>query len=176
MRRWFRREIEQLRQLAELYEEGLLVVDVLHEGDATPSFRTLVQSDGDVMSSIAAAALSDPDFAAAHARHLENIGQRLQSPTARLRRWSVRLSMIVSSTGAVLFGVLVHVIGLVTHTASSSWHELAVLVGSALGGAVGWPLGRQLLAWLVGRLIRKLADDRANASSALDRLAGQVGL
>jgi hypothetical protein len=174
--RWFKRELEPLRQLAELYEEGLLVVDVLHEGDAAPSFRTLVQIDGDVMSSIAATALTDPEFAAAHARHLQHIGERLRTPTDRLRRWSVWLAMLTSSTGAVVFGIFVHVIGIVTQTASSSWHELVVFVSSALGGLVGWPLGRRLLFWVVGRLIRKYADGQLKTNAALERLAGTVGL
>jgi hypothetical protein len=175
-RRWFIRELEPLRQLAELHEEGLLIVDVLHEGDAAPSFRTLVQIDGDVMSSIAAAALADPDFAAAHARHLQHIGERLRTPTDRLRRWGVWVSMLASSTGAVVFGVGVHVLGIVTQTASSSWHELVVFVSSALGGIVGWPLGRRLLWWGVGRLIRKYADGQLKTNAALDRLAEKVGL
>jgi hypothetical protein len=173
MRGWLGREIDQLRMLGEIYDEGLLVVDVLHEGDATPSFRTLVQIDGDVMSSIATAALMDPDFAAAHARHLEHVGERLRAPTAGLRRWSVWLSMSASSTGAVLFGVFVHVLGLVTQTASSNWHEIVVLLGSMLGGAFGWPLGRRLLWWVVGRAISKYANGRVNPNAALERLAAQ---
>jgi hypothetical protein len=175
MRRRFRQEFEQLRQLVEICEGGLLVVDVLREGDAAPSFRTLVQIDGDVMSCIAAAALADSDFAIAHARHLEHIERQLRAPSGMLRRWRVWLTMLVSSGAAVVFGVFVHVLGLVTQTASSTWHELAVLVGSTLGAAVGWPLGRRLLGWIVGRLVRKIADDRALTSSALARLAGQVG-
>lgn len=160
MRRWFKRELEQLRQFAELQQDGLLVVDVLHEGDARPSFRTLLQLDGDVLSSIASSALTDPDFAAAHARHLQHIGERLRMPTDRLRQWSLWASVIVSCTGAVVSGVVVDVIG----PASSTWHDRWILLGSALGAGIGLPLGHKLLFWVVGRLIRKYADD----------LAGQV--
>jgi hypothetical protein len=173
MRKWAATEIEHLRELVDLLEDGLLVVDPLREGDPQPAFRTLVQIDGDVMSSIAAAALSDPEFARAHKRHIEHVGQQLQAHTSRLQLRIRRLSALMSGGGAAVVGFGSYGSGLTMQLVGGSWEILLSGAGGVFVGVVAWPLGRTvlrgLITWRLGH------ERRGRTNSALERLAGQLG-
>jgi hypothetical protein len=173
MRDWFETEIEHLREFVELYEDGLLIVDVLHEGDPAPSFRTLVQLDGDVLSLIDADALSDPKFAEARDRHMAHVNARLQLLIARPRRWAIGVSLIVSGVWTGVTGVVTQSTGFATQMVGERWDEIFSVAGGFLIGTIVWPLGRRalqrLIAWRIGE------RSRARTNSALERLLGQVG-
>jgi hypothetical protein len=169
MRKWVDDEIEQLRELVDLLEDGLLVVDPLRDGDPQPAFRTLVQLDGDVMSSIAAWALSDPEFAQAHARHIEHLGQLLRAHTERLRRRARWVSMAMSSSGATVAGVGSYSSGLSLQLADASWELMVSGAGGFIAGVAIWPLGRMVLHGLIAW--RRGHDRRGRTHSVLDRLA-----
>jgi hypothetical protein len=169
MRKWVDNEIEQLRELVDLLEDGLLVVDPLREGDPQPVFRTLVQLDGDVMTSIAASALSDPDFAKAQARHVEHVGQRLRRHIERLRRRTRWVSMMMSSGGATVAGFGSYSSGLSLQLVDASWALFVSGAGGFVAAVAIWPLGRMVLrgviAWRSGQ------HRHGRTHSALDRLA-----
>jgi hypothetical protein len=173
MRNWIDNEIEQLRELVDLLEDGLLVVDPLREGDPQPAFRTLIQLDGDVLSSIAASALTDPQFAKAHARHVERVGQVLRMHTERLRRRVRRVSAAMSGGGAAVFGLGSYGSGLTLQLVDGAWELLVSGAGGLVVGTILWPLGRRvlqgLISWRLGH------ERRGRTNSALERLAGQVG-
>jgi hypothetical protein len=161
MRKWVAAEIEQLRELGHLIEDGLLVVDVLREGDREPSFRTLVQFDGDVLLSIAAAALTDPDFADAHTRHLEHVERQLRAHTEGLGRRIRRLSVLMSGSGGAAFGFGTYGSGLTLQLVDGTWAVYASGAGSLVVGVVAWPLGRKVLQ---GVIKWRLGHDRRERS------------
>lgn len=172
MRRWFDSEIELLREYAEVYEDGLLVVDVLHESDAQPTFRTLVQVDGDVLSMIGAGAAADPEFANAYARHMDHVAARLRALVERPRRWTRGVSMVLSGVWTGLVAVAMRGSGMATLLVGEVWDELLSVAGGFLMGALVWPLGRMLLREVVAR---RLARERsARTKSVLARLTGQA--
>jgi hypothetical protein len=172
MRKWVDNEIEQLRELIDLFEDGLLIVDPLREGDPLPAFRTLVQLDGDVMSSIAASALNDPEFGKAHARHVERVSQLLRAHTERLRRRVRRLSAAMSGGGATVVGYGSYSSGLTLQFVDGMWGLMLSGAGGLVVGTIMWPLGRwvlqALISWRLGH------DRRGRTNSALERLAAQV--
>jgi hypothetical protein len=173
MRKFVEIELEQLRELVDMLEDGLLVVDGLREGDSQPAFRTLVQLDGDVMSSISAAALSDPEFASAHMRHVANVGQQLRAHTVRLRRQARWVSAFVSGGGACLVGFGSYGSGLTLEFVDGMWEMILSGAGGLFVGVVAWPLGGKVLqgviSWRLGH------ERRGRTNSALDRLRRQLG-
>jgi hypothetical protein len=170
MRAWVNTELEKLRELVDLLEDGLLVVDGLREGDSQPVFRTLLQLDGDVMSSIAATAFSDPEFGSAHRRHIEHVGRELRAHTDRIRRRARGLSFLVSGSGAALVGYGSYSSGMMLQLMDASLAMLVSSVGSVLVGVVVWPLGRTalqaLISWRLGH------ERRGRIDLAIERLTG----
>jgi hypothetical protein len=172
MRTWAASEIEHLRQLVDLLEDGLLVVDVLREGDSQPAFRTLVQLDGDVLTSISPAALDDPDFTRAHERHLLHVGQQLRAHTDRFRVRIRRLSIVLSGGGGAVAGFGSYSSGLSLQFVDGMWAMFVSGAGGVVVAVVAWPLGRVVLQWLI--TWRLGHDRRGRTDSALERLKGQL--
>jgi hypothetical protein len=170
MRKWISKELQPVRELVELYENGLLVVDVLREGDAQPAFRTVVQIDGDVLSIIGAGAVKDPNFAEAYARHIEHVGARLRALTDRPRRWARRFSAVVSGVWTGLVAVGMRGSGTATQIVGEAWDEVYSAACGFLVGVVVWPLGRRLLRRVVAWGLEE--ERRARALAALARLGG----
>lgn len=156
------RRFEQLRELlGDLGTGGLLITDSLvsdeHGGsreDMPVAFRTLVQLDGDICTTIRASALDDPEFAAAHARHLAHVDRALRQRTRTLQRWTTRPTR--------LFGLLGLGLG-----CGADWQlQLAVqLIDGALSwavtagaGVLGAVVASMLGRLLVGRLIRRTME------------------
>lgn len=172
MRDWFDTQMEHLREYAEVFHDGLLIVDVLREGDPKPTFRTLVQVDGDMLAFIDSRALNDPEFARAHARHIAHVKERLDALTARPRRWANMLSLVVSGIWTGVTGVVVQESELATQLVGEPWDVLLSVAMGFVVGTIVWPLGRRvlqrLIAWQIG------LGARARTNSALERLTGQA--
>ena len=164
-------EIAKLRTLVEMYEEGVLVVDVLNEGDARPSFRTLVQVDGDVMSSIDPAAIGHPKFDEAHARHIEHVSERLRALTDGPRRWSMRFSTVLSGVWTGLIAIGSQGSGWATAVAGETWDEVFSVASGFAMGVIVWPMGKMLLKQVISLAME--AERNSKTQSVIARLTGQ---
>src|SRR5690349_16737656 len=140
MRQLFANEIEKLRELAEVYEDGVLVIDVLREGDPRPSFRTLVQIDGDVTTTIDPEALEDPKFGEAHARHIDNVSRRMRVLAESPRRWVMTFSAVVGGlwTGLVAMGSQAS--GWATAVVGETWDVVFSVASGFAMSVIVWPL------------------------------------
>ncbi len=145
--------------LAELLAGGALITDPL-PASACPrgpsseiGYRTFVQLDGDICTSIHARALACPEFAATYNAHLQHVQTLLGERISWLLRQVRKLRWCVAFAGLGL-----------TLYAPSSWIELAdvstrIAWTLAVAPLVAWLLSI-LTRWLVHRWLRWLVHRR----------------
>jgi hypothetical protein len=158
-------------RLGDLECHSVVISDAFGGGEAAQAneqiaFRTVVQLDGEVLTSIHARALADPDFAGAHARHLARVEEVLRAHVRQLERLATAATWgLAALTGGVMYGGGSW-FDVVESVADLAYPELVTFGASCVGAALTSVLGRKLL----GRLIPRLAG-RERARRKDDALA-----
>ncbi|HGG57817.1 MAG TPA: hypothetical protein ENK31_08490 [Nannocystis exedens] len=154
---------EACEVLTELMVEGVLITDPL-PASACPAgsgneigYRTFVQLDGDICTSIHAKALACPEFAATYSSHLQHVQTLLGKRISWLLRSIRKIRWFVAGAG---LGITLY--------APSSWIELTdvsshIAWSLAVAPLVAWFLSK-LTRWFVHRWLRRLVQQKLAAT------------
>lgn len=174
LREWTARLSERL---GDLECRSVVVSEGFDGGEASGpdeqlAFRTVIQLDGEILSSIHARALADPDFAGAHARHLARVGQILRAHIRQLERLARAATWgLAGLAGAVVYGSGA-CFELAEAVVDAAYAELLTLGVSLVVAALASVMGRALLRrWLPRLAARERLRRKHEALDAIAEIA-----